>query len=845
MQQRKVSNTYKFIALLGILLLLTAWGCSPTRRVKENQKMLNKVKIEADDKSVDISEASDYLQQKPNRKLLGFWRFYLQVYNMVDPDKAVRDHKRRLDNKKARQQKRDIRHYNHCVKMQDRYKKKGKIYKCKVFDSDVDRIEAKPFREWIQGIGEAPAIYDTLLTGKSVFQLKQYLFNHGYFFATVKDSVADAGRKKANLFFKIKAGHQYIVDTIKYVATDTVLQDILNKDKGDKKVFAGKPFDTEALSDEQDRLSELIKSKGYFFFSNEFVKVSADTNKGNYKTTVSFVIKNPQVVTGKSGEDSLAEGRHILYKLGTMTVNMGYDPTLPEHAAYDSVTYNNSVYYYPPAKKPMFRPKTLDYHIFLRKDSIYSDNKLDITLNRLSDLRNFKFINIQFNPVPMVDSTDGKGILNYDILLTPSMRRAYALEWQGTNTGGNLGIGGSFSFINKNLFRGEEWLEFKIRGALEFQRLVNDTISSTGNNRLFNTQEYGASLTLNIPRGVWPINYFVKDPLKNPRTAITTAYNFQSRPQYDRRAYTLSFGWNWRQNKYMTITYNPVELNFLNATLETEYKATLPYVLLRSFDNAFVDAGRVSIIWTNQIPDKRKNYVFWRLGAESAGLLLNSVGIKKISIGNIAEPTKTAQYLRTDFEIYPNFYFNDKNAMALRAYVGIGVPYGNTDRTMPFAKAFFAGGSNGMRAWLQRSLGPGNFSKSNTTNIDQVGDIKFEFNAEYRVKLFSFLEPALFVDVGNIWLLINDPQRPGGKFGITRFYKQLGVDYGIGLRLDLSFFLLRLDFARRLVDPGGEYGGDNFLSPFRYDKYVPDPDQPGETKWKNPVVFQLGIGYPF
>jgi outer membrane protein assembly factor BamA len=842
MQQRKVSNTYKFIALIGLLALLTAWGCSPTRRLHGNQKLLNKVKIEVDDKTVNTGDAEDYLQQKPNRKLLGFWRFYLQVYNLVDSTKAANDHKRRFDNKTNRQIKRNARRDKHCNKLIERYRKKGKTYKCKVYEDDGERIEAKPFREWIQGIGEAPSVYDTLLTHKSIVQLKQYMFNTGYFFATVNDTITEAGDIKVNLFYRIKAGHQYIVDSIKYVASDTVLQKLLDDDTGEKLVFANKPFSTEALADEQTRLSTLIKSKGYFFFNNEFVKVNADTSKGNFKTTISFVIKNPQVVTGKSGEDSLAEGRHIQYKLGKMTVNLGYDPSSPDHAAYDSTIYNGSVYYYPPALKPMFRPKTIDYHIFLRKDSIYSDSKLDITLSRLSDLRNFKFINVQFNPVPMVDSTDGKGILNYDILLTPSMRQAYTIESQGTNTGGNLGIGATLGFINKNLFRGEESLEFRVRGALEFQRLVTNT-GNTSNNNLFNTQEYGASLTLNIPRGIWPIHYFVKDPLKNPRSAITTSYNYQNRPQYDRRAYTLTFGWNWKQNKRLAITYNPVELNFLSAKLSDAYYALLPNVLRKSFENTFVDAGRVSLVWSNQIPDKRVNYVFWRLGAESAGLLLNSVKVNKISLNG--DDIKTAQYLRADFEIYPNFYFNDKNAFAFRGYLGIGLPYGNTNRALPFSKSFFSGGSNGMRAWLQRSLGPGVFDKS-TGNIDQVGDVKMEFNAEYRVKLFSFIEPALFVDVGNIWLLINDPQRPGGKFG-SQFYKQFGVDYGIGLRLDLSFFLLRLDFARRLVDPGREYNGEKFLSPFKYEKYQTNPGSPDQPIYKrsNPVVFQLGIGYPF
>lgn len=818
MQQRKVSNTYKFVAIAGFLALLTVWGCSPTRRLKPNQKLLNKVDIKVDDKNVSTGDMGDYIQQKPNRRLFGLTRFYLQVYNLVDSTKAANDRVKLVEKKRKRIEKRRLRRDARCNR---RFARTGR--ECPVRNYD-DEISATPFRQWVQNIGEPPALYDSSLTTKSTAQIKQYLFNIGYFFATVKDSTAIVDEQKVNVYFDVKAGPQYMVDTVRYVAADTNIQRILNRlaTRG-QLVATGKHFDTETIADEVDRLAERIKTRGYYFFTKEYIKVEADTAKKSKTATIIFTVKNPMVPTGLSGPDSLKEAKHIVYKLGKVSVNLGYDALQPDRSAYDTVTYNRVLFYYPPAKRPLFRPKTIDYHIFLRQDSIYSDRDLDVTLSRISDLRTFKFINIQFNPV---DTVNGQGVLDCEILLTPSMRRGYAIETQGTNTGSALGVGANLSFTNKNLFRGEESIEFKVRGALEFQPLVNTTIDNTGQQNarsLFNTQEFGASITFNIPRGIFPITYLVREPEKNPRTAVIASFNYQARPQYDRSVYSLSFGWTWKQNRRMYITYNPVELSYLFAKVDSVYEAGLPFILKRSFDNQFVDAGRVQVVWSNQVVGKRTKYVFWRAGAEMAGLVVSPFEKKQDST---IFGVPNAKYFKLDFEIYPNFYFRERHAIATRAYIGVGSPYGNSS-AIPFAKAFLAGGSNGMRAWIQRALGPGELDKSNgNNNFDQVGDIKLEFNFEYRVKLVSFLEPALFVDVGNVWMM-KDNERPTAEFRFNTFYRQLAVGYGVGARLDLSFFLLRLDFAMPLRDPGRQY----------------------EKLWLEPhfsrMRFNLGIGYPF
>lgn len=827
--QRKYFNTQTTIGLSLLLTLLVLWGCSPTRRLKPNEKLVNKVYIKTDNKNISESEVRSYLRQQPNRKLLGFWRFYLQIYNLVDPKKAEEAHERKVKRKAERIDKRNARRNARCERRKTRTGKD-----CKPRERE-DIIEAKSFREWIQGIGEPPTVYDANQTPISCDQIRQYLFNNGYFHATVKDSTIDTGHKKVNTYFIIKSGLRYNVSQVTYTTTDTTIQRIVNDASADKTPIALLPFNSESIGLERDRITKLLKNKGYYFFSNEFIKVKTDSGFKNKTCTIDFIIANPRVpVTGYA--DSTIESTHKIYRIRNVVVNTQYIAGQDDYSTYSKKEYQGVEFLYHDSLN-LFRPKALHHHIVIKEGAIYSDNELEYTLTRLGDLKVFKFINIQFLPT---DTTTDNATLDCFILLNPAMRRSFGIEAQGTNTSGNLGIGANFSFINKNLFKGAEYFEFKVKGALEAQRVVNEsTVSNDAGirNSPFNTQELGVSMTLNIPRGVFPINYFVRKQFKNPRTQITTSYNFQERPQYKRNLYTLAFGWTWRQSKShrMYVTYNPIEINYIKAVItDAEFGNLInsSKVLSSSFEDALIENGRVAITWTNQIVGKRKNYIFWRFGAESAGLVANAFAPKRLNnFGSYDKEilkVKSAQYIRSDFEIYPNIYLNKRNSFAFRGYIGGGLAYRRQDDAIPFARAFFSGGSNGMRAWVQRSLGPGILNKSDTINqVDQVGDIKIEFNAEYRLKLFSFIETALFVDVGNIWLARKDPNRPGGTFYINQFYKEFGIGYGVGVRLDLSFFLLRLDFAQPLRDPGQQYG-KLWLEP----------------KLKR-TAFNLGIGYPF
>lgn len=862
MRLQKYNLKYLVPALCVALALVFIWGCSPTRRLNQNgrkgERLLNKVTIEADNKSVDKSEAEDYLRQKPNRKLLGVWRLYLQIYNSVNPEKASRAHIKKTLRKQKRIDKRSNRRAKRCAK-------RPKDRPCKPLP-DTTNV-AKTFREWVQGIGEPAVVYDSSLTKTSSSQIAQYLFNSGYFYATVKDSSAQHKKKEdqVDVFFKIKSGPRYRVDTVIYQAEDSLLQRIINGDKEEKLFKQRRYFNADNIGKERDRLTQLFRNKGYFFFNNEYIVVKADsvnrkqdTVRGAPAITLTFIIKNPEVVD-ENNPDSTTVGKHYKYKIRSITVNTEYSASITDYSRYRVEVYDTMKFLYSDTSH-IFRPKALYNHIFIRRNEVYTDENMQATLSRLGELRVFKFVNMQFAPTDSIVG-DTMGFLDCTILLTPAMRRAFTVETQGTNTNGALGIGGAFSFLNKNLFKGAEYFDLRIRGALEFQKLVDETSADSASQSLFNTREFGASLSLNLPRATFPLHYFVKGQIKNPKTVISTAFNYQDRfNRYSRNIYTLTYGWNWKQTRRLLIQYNPVELNIVNTDLKPPYLNELNSsnntVLINSFNPQLIDAGKVTFIWSNQVPNKRTRYIYWRSSLETAGNILSLFG-KTVpdpttpdeNYKSIFNGIRTSQYVKGDFEIYPNFYFNQRNAIATRFYVGLAYAYGNS-YTMPFEKSFYGGGSNGMRAWVQRSLGPGVFLKDQTFNPDQIGDIKIEANIEYRLKLISVLEPALFVDIGNIWITQDkDSSRPGGVFKPSQFYKQFGVGYGVGLRFDFSFFLLRLDFARRLVDPGQQYGS-HVYNPFEYKKnYWTNPNEPDPAKWEykysNPIVFNLGIGYPF
>lgn len=454
---------YSWILLLAFAVLVSS--CSPTRKLGENEYLLTKNVIQNDSKVVSKSDLESFLRQKPNRRIFGFYRFHLQVHNLVNREKL----EKRVDVLTEKNNKRNARR-----------KLKGKTPK--------DR--RRSFWEWLADIGEEPVIYDALTSQKSAEQLQIYLQGKGHFNAVVTDSViVNAKRKKAKAVYSINSQRPYNVRKIKYLIDDPRLARLAKPARGREVVLKdGMNYDVEKFQEERERIERNLKSNGYYAFSDDYVRLEVDSNLGTHQVDVTVFIADPQSTDTTNAE----EGKHQMYRIRDIYVHTDYDQKNIGKIEYDTLIYNGIHFLY--KGKFQHRPEMLLDKIFFKTGDIYRIKRGELTYRYLSSLRAYKFINIAYGEDA---ESDGSKVLDCYINLTPGLRQAYAIELQGTNTEGNLGISGSFVYKNKNLFRGAEILQFRFTGGLESQVVASNIQDQNINGVLpFNTIELNPEISL-------------------------------------------------------------------------------------------------------------------------------------------------------------------------------------------------------------------------------------------------------------------------------------------------------------------------------------------------------------
>ena len=764
-------SKYSTVAVITVSALLFA--CAPAKNVPEGEYLLNRVKVKVDKKEVDTDELYALVRQKPNKRILGVFRFHLWVYN--------------------------------------RYKK-----------SEENKVKST--------IGEPPVIYDSSLTHRTSEQLLKSMHNRGYYDATV-DVRLKLKRKRAKVIYNINAGEAYHIREVKYRIKDDFLNSYLRSDSSNSLLKRGKRFDVELMEKERSRITKLLKNYGYYYFSRDYIYFQADTTVGNKKVDLYIGIENMlEEIPGQ--EDSLREVEHQKYKIRNIYVNVEYQQNNPGTESADTTEYNGI--YFTQSGPFTFTPKALERAIFINKGEYYLLKDQEQTYRRLSALRNFKYINIVFEEVHNAD----RNLLDCYIRLVPVIDKSFTVETNLTHSGGNNGIEGTVGFQHLNTFHGAEVLNARIKGGLEVQQL-----SIEGNNDQvikefpFNTIEVGPEVSIDFPTFLLPFSEGKFSKNSNPRTSISAAYNFQQRPDYTRNLTNLSLSYSWHETKTKQHIIKPVDISFIKLNKSAEFQerleATNNSLLINSYNDHFIMAAKYSYILNTQNLAKPQDFVFFRGNLEVAGNLLNAVN-------NLADRPRTgpedsyevfsvryAQYVRADAELKYYFIYK-RSSLVLRTLSGYGHPYGNL-KVLPFEKSFYAGGSNDIRAWRVRDLGPGSVPKTltETDNIDQIGDLKWEGNVEYRFDISTLLEGAFFTDFGNIWLAEKDEKRPNAEINASRLWQDIAIGTGVGLRLDFKFFLIRFDLAARLKDPGME-----------------DPGKIRPELLKSPIL-NFGIGYPF
>ncbi|MFM1746011.1 MAG: hypothetical protein RLZZ630_1948 [Bacteroidota bacterium] len=772
------------IRTVTVLMVLGATGCSINRSIPENAHLLSKNTIKCDQPELK-EKLSPILKQKPNKKLLGVFRFHLSVYELANKGKSTK------------------------------------------------------FKKWLKdAVGEPPVLFDQRLKESSSEQLLLYMQNNGYFEAKVADT-AIFRPKRAHVVYRIVSGQPYRIRNYTFRTTDSLIAQTLQEDLPKSLIIGGEVFSNSTLQKERERVSNLLKNKGFYQFSPVYISFRIDSSLQSHQLDVQLDISDISLFTRDTTQsaDSNFASFHKQSFFKDILLELDFDPlTLQDSVLKDTVEYGGVLFTKRGKVRDTYLPSHLYPHVFVRPGAIYAQDDVQLTYRRLSDLGIFRFINIRVEPTGEVDSS-GKVALRCLILLSPQARQSYQIEGEGTNNGGNFGIAGNLLYKNKNLFRGAESLNIRIKGGVEIQQNFSDTTyESTRQLAFFNAYEIGPEVSITFPRALWPFHMRNPRKISNPTTSVSAGFNTQNRPEYFRQLVNLSYYYSIRTTKYNRFYFYPAEINYLNVDLDPAFDKQLselqdPTIRL-GYSDQFISNGRISYLFNNQELNSRMNYCYFRVNLEFAG---NSVYLATKLLRT--EPEKDgavylfnvpfAHYVRPDFDLRYYMPAQKNNSLfVVRLASGIGFAYGN-NKQLPFEKSYFAGGPNEMRAWRTRQLGPGSSTKDDY--FERFGEFKITGNTEFRFDIVRKFKGALFADAGNIWLVRNSTGRDDGLFRWSSFIEQMALGAGAGIRFDLTFFIIRLDGAVRVIDPAKPAG----------DRWTLSNNKLGD------ITFNFGIGYPF
>jgi len=774
------------LILIGIFLLLGA--CNVTKNIPEGDYLLVKNKIKINARKVSSDDLSGYLQQTPNSRFLWIFRPGIALYN---------------------------------------WGSKGKETK---------------FKKWLRTkIGSEPVILDTSLVTISKKQMDLYLNNVGHFNSVLTDSIFYR-KKKAKVYYKVQTSTPYIIRNLTWLISDTTLARFVYKDSSKCLIKRGLNYNAYTLDKERTRIATTLLNHGYYRFTTAYIVFQVDSTLNNHKMDVTIELLNP-VVPSLKGFGMVTEAMHRRFMIYNIYVNSQFDNEKADTLRYDTLvaTYadpfrgrNSITYYFLYREKMKIRPRTIAQNILIEPDTWYNLKEIDQTYSRLSGLQTFRFINIDFDDVNYQPDTilGTSNLLNCKIKMARAAGQALTWSTDGTNSGGAFGITGNIGYSNRNIFRGAQMFKITLSGSAQMQ-------AGGGRGGLFNTLELGINTSITFPQFLIPIKQEKLSKSFRPKTILSAGYNFQQKidPDYNRHIVNLSFGYDWIQNPQLSHRLNPIEVLLVKVFPSREFTKKLDSLQDKRFKNQYTDhmiAGlKYTLTFSNQDIRAHRNFIYIRTNFETSGNLLYGItSLFKTAKNSEGQFTlfsiPYSQYIRPDLDFRFYNQFRKGFSVVYRFYGGIGIPYGNS-KVLPFEKAFIAGGANDMRGWRMGDLGPGTFHNDTVSqNFGQLGDMQLQLQIEYRFPIYSFLKGALFTDIGNVWLLHKSPDLPGGVFKFNTFVSELGIDVGIGLRLDFKFFIFRLDPAIPIRMPSAP--GNRWY----FDK----------LQFKD-IVWNFGIGYPF
>lgn len=780
----------RFILYIIFSLALLLSSCNVTKYVPEGQYLLDHVSITADSKDVKDTDFSVYLRQQPNLKLFKFIPFNLGLYSISSPDTTLW------------------------------------------------------INRFLQKIGDAPVIYDSTLVESSANELKKAMNNKGYLNAKV-DHTTTFKKKKAKVKYTITASTPYRIKDIRYKIKNDEIEEIVLADTTNSLIKRGDLFDIDVLEKERSRIADLLKTEGFFTFDKDYIGFLADTAVGNKQVRIDMIVRPMRKLVGRNEFISI---EHEKYNVRNVNYFLTDDvASLSNDSAISTMKYEKykdlNIY----SNNDFVRKSTLHNLTSISSNSLYNEKTVDQTYAKLASLKIFKYLNVSFNEaedsIRIVENALQQDSLLYgietsstndtirmkqldcNIVITPDKLQSFSFEIEGTNNEGDFGIAGKLGYSHNNIFKGGEQFKFQVRGANE---------SIIGHRSIW---EVGTEASIGFPTILFPFvgRKFFQDNTSN--TELHLNFSYQIRDEYSRIIAGLGMRYNWQTKQRINHSVSLLDLNYVYLPyISDNFRKTINNSLLKySYEDHFIMSAGYGISFTNKKNESYNNFYNVRASAEIAGNLLYGIcyGAKANTdangsylLGNIP----FAQYAKADFDFSYTHLVDNKNSLVYHIGLGVGVPYLNST-ILPFEKRYYGGGANSVRAWSARSLGPGSYNAGSTIDyMKQSGDIKFNINLEYRTKLVWLLEIAAFIDAGNIWTL-KDEGQPGGQFKFDKFYEQIALGYGIGLRLNFDYFVLRLDWGIKAFDPS-RGDGERW-------RFVPGWNIVKDT------ALHFAVGYPF
>lgn len=698
--------------------------------------------------------------------------------------------------------------------------------------------------EKIRQVGESPHLLDSSLVDFSATQIRRFLNTKGYFNATITPQVF-VHKNKAKIDFVTKLGNPYYFNDVNYVFQDSSIKNIyFSHVYPHSSIVKGKQYDGSKLLEEREKLYLAAKNNGYYDFLRQYTRVGVDTNTVNNRANLIFSVNSPEDTT-----------------LGVYKIN-NVDLTIQ---AYENDRVNKKVYKDSTSginftdNSGSFRLKPISRYMFFKPGQVYSLENEDLSYARLYEMNGFRSVKINYTPL---DSN----LLDVTYELVPRARMSNQVEGEFTFSSGMSGFNVGNTFSHRNVFGGAEILELKLRYGVLFDPRLPGSLSQ----KIFNN-DFQVGVNLIFPRLLVPFAVNTSAQYGLPRTTFSSSLQlFNQDKTYSNRYFINTLNYSWWQTPNLQHSYTPLVLEYRQGKFDNDFKESLineGYRLYVESNNReyFGLGSQYTITWNAPKLQQLENFSFIRgtvdLSGNALGILSHVFNFKKNADNqNMLFNVPYLQYIKgeVDYRLYK--YLGGNRQFVFRFNGGLVVPYGNNLELLIFEKSFFAGGMNGIRAWQARTLGPGNYNRSsiqseqlrlNLRNLDQLGEIKLESNLEYRFRMINNflgakLNGATFLDMGNIWRLRDNTLNQNGVIDFSKFFSQIALGTGFGLRFDLDYFVMRLDVGLKIKDPQFEgkeqwvvrhlFNAKDFKNSY-YESHKPDR--------YNLIQYNFGIGLPF